>query len=147
MALPPAPPGGPPGGGMPPGMGATDPTAGGAPPPDDAGSPEDNVILTIARDPEGGGYLVYSGDEPEDGGEDMSADDADAMGPAGGAPANQPQTAGSVGEALKIAMNILQQDEQSGGGGAEAAFASGFGGPQGATPAGNGGSPAAQKFA
>jgi hypothetical protein len=128
-------------------MGATDPTAGGAPPPDDAGSPEDNVILTIARDPEGGGYLVYQGDEPEDGGEDMSADDADAMGPAGGAPSNQPQTAGSVGEALKIAMNILQQDEQSGGGGAEAAFASGFGGPQGATPAGNGGSPAAQKFA
>lgn len=128
----PAPAGAPPGLGAPPGGGA--PPMGAAPGDDaDAGSPDDNVICTVCKN-EDGTYTVYQGDEPEGGDEDMSSDDASAMGPAGDQPSNQGQQAGSVGEALKLVMSILQQDAQSGGG-AEAQFASGFNGDQSPTPA------------
>lgn len=115
-------PGGPPGGpGAAPGAGA-----------DTGGGPDDNVICTVCRNDDGT-FTVYDGDEPEDGGEDMSGDDAAAMGPGGDQQADQGQQASSVGEALKLVMQALQQSEQ--GGGAEADFASGFNGPRSATPA------------
>lgn len=111
---------------------------------DDAGAPDtdDNVVVTICKDGQGG-YTVYAGDEPEGGdAADMSGDDANAMGPAGdgaapAASAPEGQPASSVGEALKIAMTILQADESSEGapGSAEDQFSAGFTGSQAPTPA------------
>lgn len=116
-------------------MGGGDDTGG-------ASDADDNIVCTIASDGQGG-YIVYAGDEPEGSDEgDMSEDDANAMGPAGaapapngGAPPPQGQSAGSVGEALKIVMGILQDADSSGTGGAADQFAAGFTGSQAATPA------------
>jgi hypothetical protein len=107
---------------------------------------DDNVVVTICKSPDGS-YVVYAGDEPE-GGEpegDESEDDADAMGPAGGAPGGAPtaapapegQPASSIGEALKIAMTIMQEDKSSEGapGNADDQFAAGFSASQSPTPA------------
>lgn len=131
MPMPPMPAGGDPTGGM---MGA-DPSAGG-----DADS-DDNVLVTICSDGQGG-YTVYAGDEPEEGsGADMSEDDADlgsdASAPAPGGAAPQGQPADSVGAALKIAMDILNAAKSSEGapGDADSQFASGFSGSQSPTPA------------
>lgn len=102
---------------------------------------EQAVLVTICKDGQGG-YVVYSGDEPEgDEGEGMSADDAGAMGgapggaqggpPAGGADMGggaQGQPAASIGATLKITMDLLQADASSTGapGSAEDQFQSGF---------------------
>lgn len=134
--------------------GMSDPTAGTAP---DAGQDADDaVVCTICSDGQGG-FVVYSGDEPEGGGDtaDLSEDDADAMAPGGGdagaqgaaEPSPQGQPAASIGEALKIVMTILQQSESAGGGSAGDQFASGFGASKSPTPASGGGRAAmAQKF-
>src|SRR4051812_13856208 len=51
----------------------------------------ESVVVTICKEPDGS-YMVYPGDEPDDAGgtagspDDMSEDDADALGPAGDAP-------------------------------------------------------------
>jgi hypothetical protein len=122
---------------------------------------DDNVLVTICQAP-GGGYTVYAGDEPEgDQGEppetgDMSEADTDAMGPAGAQPAGggnggaeaaepqpQGQPAASIGEALKLAMDIMRQSENSAAGGPNDQFAAGFNAPKAPTPAA--GSPA-QKY-
>lgn len=116
------------------------------PTPPDAGAPIDpgaetgsdsNVLVTICKNDDGT-YTVYSGDEPE-GGEsgDMSEDDANAMGTAGDQPAPEGQSADSVGAALKLAMDILQQDASSEGAPGSAAdqFAAGFSGSQQPTAA------------
>jgi hypothetical protein len=134
------------------GMGG-DPSAGAAPDMD-AGSGSD-VLVSICSDGQGG-YLVYAGDESEgdSGGGDMSEDDDDAMGAGGGGGAGsgagaggvsggmaggdapQGQPASSIGQALKIAMTILQGDASSQpGGSAEDQFAGGFSGSQSPTPA------------
>lgn len=129
---------------MPPAGGA-DPTGGmmgGADPSGDADS-DDNVLVTICSDGQGG-YTVYAGDEPEEGsGADMSEDDADlgpdagAPAPGGGAPAPEGQPADSVGSALKIAMDMLNAAKSSAGapGDADSQFAAGFSGSQSPTPA------------
>lgn len=128
------------------------------PTPDDAGGPpdaDDNVVCTIAKDGQGG-YVVYPGDEPEGGGagggmDDGSEDDADALGPAGDMPAGgngggmgdgatpapQGQPASSIGEALKLALGIMQADQSSQppSGSPDDQFSAGFGGSQGAAPA------------
>lgn len=114
---------------------------------------DDQVVVTICKNGDGS-YTVYSGDEPEGGAgdADMSEDDADAMGPAGavpapngGAPAPQGQPAASIGEALKLALTILQNDQSSEGapGSSEDQFASGFAASKSPTP--TTGSPA-QKY-
>jgi hypothetical protein len=93
-----------------------------------------------------GTFQLYAGDEPEEGDTgdegDMSSDDVAAMGSAGEGPA--PQTASSLGEALKMAADILKAAQSSAGGGsAESNFAAGFqggagamGGPPGPGPMG-----------
>lgn len=132
MALPPpaaAPPMPPPGGPM-----------GGAPPPaPDAGGSDDNVVCTICKNDDGS-YMVYSGDEPEGGSGDMSGDDVGAMGPGGGAPASQGQSADSAGSVLKIVMDILQSDAsgEGGPGNADSQFAAGFSADKSPTPVGMG---------
>jgi hypothetical protein len=121
-----------------------DPTAGAG---DDTDSSGSSVICTISSDGQGG-YLVYAGDESPDSDDgDMSADDDDAMGPAGDAPAGggmgagasapQGQPASSVGEALKIALTIMQSAASSAGGSGspDDQFAAGFSGSQSPTPA------------
>ncbi len=116
----------------PPGVGGA---AAGAPPPDDASDSDDNVVLTVVMSPDGT-FQLYAGDEPEEGGDtgdegDMSSDDVAAMGSAGEGPA--PQTANSLGEALKMAADILKAAQSSAGGGsAESNFAAGFQGGAGA---------------
>lgn len=120
----------------PPAAPMADPTAGAAPDPAPAG---DNVVVTICSNGDGS-YTVYPGDEPDSDAGDMSTDDAGAMGAAGDAaasPSAQGQPAGSVGEALKIAMTILQSDasSQGGPGSADSQFAAGFSGSQAPTPA------------
>jgi hypothetical protein len=134
-------------GAMPPDPGADPSAAGDA----DADS-DDNVVCTICSDGQGG-YVIYSGDEPESGGSgdtDMSDDDTDAMGPAGDAPAGggsamggggasdaQGQPADSLGAALKIVMTILQSAQSSQGapGNADSQFAAGFSASKSPTPA------------
>ena len=132
-----------------------------APPPDSmAGSPPDtdddtgsdsDVLVTITKTGDGS-YMVYAGDEPG-GGQDMSDEDADAMGPAGGAPApaspsSQGQPADSIGAALKIALDILNEDKSSEGGegSSEDQFQGGFNASKAPTPAGMGGAPMPQKY-
>ena len=125
MALPPSA-GGAAGGMMPPdamsgGMGGG---MGGAPPPPAGGGDDSGaVIVTISKTGDGS-YMVYAGDEPDADSGDMSADDANAMGAAGGAPAPAGggmgggaagQPASSIGEALKLAMDIMQADKGSEG--------------------------------
>jgi hypothetical protein len=111
--------------------------------PDTGESEESDVLVTIARDP-AGGYLVYAGDEPEEdegGAEDEGAEgngEAGAgagAGMASGGGAEAGQHADSVGAALKAAMDILQESENSAGapGSSEDQFAAGFAG--GAAPA------------
>jgi hypothetical protein len=155
MALPPPPPAGMAGVAAPPDL-----TAGAGPDPD-AGSDE-TVVCTITKTADGG-YKVYAGDEPEDddGGADMSEDDADAMGGAGmgaggtgssgsgaggdsasaGAGGSPGQPASSIGAALKEAMTILQADASSAGapGSADDQFTAGFGASKAPTPVGMGG--------
>lgn len=121
--------------------------------PDADSDADDNVVCTITKTGDGS-YMVFAGDEPEGGSQpDMSEDDADAMGdagnapaPNGGAPAPQGQPAASVGEALKIVMGILQDDQSSGdgSGNADQQFAAGFSGSQAPTPAT--GAPMKQKY-
>lgn len=120
--------------------GMADPTA-------DAGDDSGQVIVTITKNDDGS-YMVYAGDEPDAGSDtDTSADDADAMGAAGAAPAGgagmssggsaQGIPADSVGAALKAAMDILQADKSSEGapGNAEDQFQSGFTSDKNPTPA------------
>jgi len=134
------------GGGPPPGMDMAAALGGGA----DAAPPEEHgsdVILTICDDGQGG-FLVYDGDEPEEGETgDMSEEGVAAMGPGGEEPANSGQPAASMGEALKMAMDIMQKHGEGGPDGAQANFDAGFTGPQAPTPAGGGGGPGMpQKF-
>ena len=151
MALATPPPGGPAGGmGGDPTMGGDRPAGGDA---GDSGSESGEVIVTICSNGDGS-YTVYAGDEPSSGDNnpDMSEDDADAMGPAGGAPApgggaggppgggsgaSQGQPADSVGQALKIALDILNADKSSEGapGNADDQFQAGFGADKNPTPA------------
>jgi hypothetical protein len=133
-----------------------DPMAGAAQGGDADTDSDDQVVVTICKNSDGS-YTVYPGDEPEAGGagdmDDGSEDDADALGPAGAAPAPggaaggmgsggnggapQGQPADSVGAALKIALTILQADASSAGapGDAESQFAGGFGADKSPTPA------------
>lgn len=118
MALPPSPmpPPGPAAGGAPPDM------MGGAGPDPDAGNPdeetENEVIATICRSPDGK-FLLYAGDEPEEGEADGGMPPSGAAGAAGGeeaAPA--PQTFDTPGELLRALMPLLD----AGTAGAEDAF-------------------------
>lgn len=124
-------------------MPPADPSAAAAP---DA-APTSDVVVTICSNGDGT-YTVYAGDEPDAESGDMSGDDAAAMGPAGDAAASPPaqgQPAGSVGEALKAAMTILQADASSQGapGSADDQFSAGFSASKSPTPAGGS---AAQKY-
>jgi hypothetical protein len=92
------------------------------------------VVLTVTMGADGS-FTLYAGDEPEEGDTgdegDMSSDDVAAMGSSGEGPA--PQTASSLGEALKMAADILKAAQSSAGGGsAESNFAAGFQGGAGA---------------
>jgi hypothetical protein len=136
---------------MPPAPDDADPTAGGGDDTGasdtgaDAGDMSDTVLVTIASAPDGG-YIVYSGDEP-DGDDGESADDDAAVGGAGsgvggGAPGAGGGAAGgqrvdSIGAALKAALDIMQEAASSAGapGTADDQFASGFGADQSPTPA------------
>lgn len=120
----------------------TPPPAAPAAPMDDPmadAAPEDvgeTVVCTICSNGDGS-YTVYAGDEP-DGGMDVGAGggvadigaDAGGMGGMGavGAPEPEGTSAGSVGEALKVAMDILQDDASSEGapGTAKDQFTAGF---------------------
>jgi hypothetical protein len=131
----------------------------------DAGGAMDgteSVVVTICKEADGS-YMVYPGDEPDDSGstaggaDDMSEDDADAMGPAGAAPGGGDMGGGaagaggmvgggsggkaadSIGAALKAAMDILQSDQSGGSGSANDQFAAGFNGDKAPTPVGMGG--------
>ena len=112
--------------------------------------------MTIAKGP-GGGYIVYSGDEPDD--TDAGSDDtgggagaaAGGMGAGGAGMAAGGMAAGgasggqqvsSIGAALKAALDILNEDASSAGGAGSSAsqFEAGYNGT--ATPpapAGRGG--------
>lgn len=102
---------------------------------DAAGDQSDNVLVTIASDPNGG-FLVYAGDEPE-GDEGASDDDAAAGGAAGAAPGASGQHVDTVGAALKAALDILNEAGNSAGepGSSEDQFQLGFGADQSPTPA------------
>lgn len=99
------------------------------------------VLVTIAQGPDGG-YIVYAGDEPDDGASDAGGLDGGAGGAAdgageaaaGAAPAGQ--QCDSVGSALKAALDILKESESSAGamGSSEDQFTGGYGGDQTATP-------------
>ncbi len=123
-----------------------DPTAGaGAAPPGadasaggDTGDQSDTVVVTITKGSDGS-YTVYAGDEP-DGDEGESEDDDAAMGGPGAAPSGGDmsassggQHADSIGQALKITMDMLQADKSSAGGegSADDQFAAGFNGGTG----------------
>jgi len=122
---------------------------------DDSG---ETVVVTITK-LEDGTYKVYPGDEPDEGdetGEGQSADDLAALGASGGSGgasggsggatgasgemggAEQGVTADSIGQALKAAMDILNEDASSEGeeGSSQDQFESGFGEDKGATPTG-----------
>ncbi|MDE2104678.1 MAG: hypothetical protein KGL39_46005 [Patescibacteria group bacterium] len=110
----------------------------------DQGDESPDVLVTIAKGPDGG-YLVYDGDEPDEGGADTGEDESGADMEAGaaagadaGAPPAAPAPAGpaaqhcdSIGSALKAALDILRSDENGEG---EAAFHAGFAGGSGASP-------------
>jgi hypothetical protein len=105
----------------------------------DTGDASDTVLVTIAKAPDGG-YMVYSGDEPDDNegaeGEAGAAGGAADAGAAGAGAAGG-QHCDSIGAALKAAMDILQESENSAGetGSSEDQFTGGYGGDKGATPA------------
>lgn len=149
LAAPPSP-GGMMGGGDP--SAGADPTMGGDP---SGGDDSSNVVVTICSNGDGS-YTVYAGSPPDSGDStDGSEDDADAMGPAGDAPApgggaagagggmgagmgaSQGQPADSVGMALKLALDILKSDQSSAGapGTEDDQLASGFSASQSPTPA------------
>jgi hypothetical protein len=119
----------------PPGSAATPPDAGAS---DDAGG--DQTVVTITKGADGS-YTVYAGDEPDDegsgDGSGMSEDDDAAMagGASGGSAASDMagQHADSVGQALKLAMDIMNADKSStaGEGSAQDQFAAGFNGGSG----------------
>lgn len=131
------------------GAGGMMPDAGAGDDPGGAADSDDNVVVTVCSDGQGG-FVIYAGDEPESGdsgdddtgGDGMGAD-AGAMGAGGGAAggdmggAPQGQPADSVGAALKIIMTILQENQssQGGAGSSEDQFAAGFSGSQSPTPA------------
>jgi hypothetical protein len=136
------------------GMMGGDPMAGAAPGGDADADSDDQVVVTICKDGQGG-YVVYAGDEPDSGGsgdmDDGSEDDADALGPAGAAPAPggdagggmgggnggapQGEPAPNKGAALKLALDIMTADEaNSGAPSADDNFASGFGASKPPTP-------------
>lgn len=136
------------------GMMGADPTAGADPGADaDAGNGE-RVLLTICKKPDGT-YTIYQGDEPDaddgGGGADMSEDDADAMGAAGGAPApgaggmggdmggdmggGGGTPADSKGAVLKVVLDALNADESSGASNADDQLQAGFSANQSPTPA------------
>lgn len=108
----------------------------------------ERVVLTICRAADGS-WRLYTGDEPDGGtaapGDDMSEDDADALGPAGAAPpgamggGGSGQSADNVGAALKIAMDIMQADGGGGPADADAQFAAGYSSDKAPTPMGMGG--------
>lgn len=122
------------------------PDPGAMPPPDMGDAGGDTVVCTISKTADGG-YMVFAGDEPEEGeAGDMSVDDAAAMGPAGdapagGAPSAQGQPADSIGAALKAALDILQSDASAGSaaGSPDQQFSAGFGASKSPTPVGMGG--------
>jgi hypothetical protein len=106
-----------------------DPTAAAAPDPtaDPAASSGDqsaDVLVTICKAGDGS-YTVYAGDEPDDD-EGAEGEAGGMMASAGAAPAGQP--AGSIGEALKAALDILQADASSAGapGSSDDQFQGGF---------------------
>lgn len=105
---------------------------------DDTG---DTVLVTIAQGADGG-YVVYAGDEPDDG-DGASADDDAAAGGAGAGAAGAAaggesgQHVDSIGAALKAALDILNESASSAGaaGSSDDQFAAGYGGDQSPTPA------------
>lgn len=84
---------------------------------------ESNVVVTIARDGQGG-YLVFAGDEPE-AGEEAGETEGEGGEQAEGEPQGQP--ASGIGQALHIAMTIMQEDASKGEGTAHDNFRAGFG--------------------
>lgn len=127
------------------GMLGADPTAGADPMAGSgagAGSSETTeVTITSTAD---GSYMVYAGAAPADGGGDMSADDASAMGGAAGAGAGggmaggaSGQPADSIGAALKLAMDILKGNQSSAGapGTADDQLSAGYSSSKAPTPA------------
>lgn len=132
-ALPPAGVGGAVSGGAP---GGADPNAD-----PNGGASQDSgptVVCTITKGDDGS-YTVYAGDEPDN--DDMSGDDAAALGGAGGASDTQGMPADSIGAALKAALDILNADKSSDGapGNADDQFQAGFSGSTSPTPALGGG--------
>lgn len=128
---------------------SADPTAAagaGADPSADAGASDETTVCTICMASDGT-YTVYAGDEPDDSdggdGAGMSEDDDAAMGGAAGgagapaSPAPAGQHADSIGQALKIAMDVLNAAASSAGGegSADDQFASGFNDSGAPTPA------------
>lgn len=138
MALPPSAAGAPPGGMMTDpaagGMGA-DPMAGGAP---EAGG--EQIVLTVAMKSDGS-YTVYDGDEDDGdgggGGMDLSAEDADATGDGGTGGGATGQQADSIGQVLKLAMDILQAGKSTTGapGNADDQLDAGYSASKSPTPA------------
>lgn len=129
MALPPADPG------------AAGMSAGGAPAPDDTGDDDQdqggrpNIICSIADNGDGT-FTVYQGDEPdEDEGAGESQQDMELGAPS--AADQGGQHADSIGAALKMVMNILQESASSQGapGSSESQFQAGFGMSKQPTPA------------
>lgn len=116
---------------------------------DDTGDTSNTVLVTIAQGPDGG-YIVYAGDEPDEGSDDDEGAAADAGaagggggggGGAGGAGAAAEGAEGrqvdSIGAALKAALDILNESASSQGeaGSSEDQFTGGYGADQSATPA------------
>ncbi len=116
---------------LPPSTAAAPPPDMGAAPPPDIGAPPDagadtgdqgdsdsdgEVIATICRMPDGT-FKLYSGDEPEEGGEDVAAG---APGE-GEPPAPEPQTFDSGPALLKAVMALIENDS-----GAEKSFGDAF---------------------
>ena len=137
-----------------------DPSGGGADPTDPSGGDDNSETTEVTITMKGDGtYMVYPGPAPDDSGssdDDTSEDDDDAMGaagdqPAGGGPAGgasmgagmmgggaaQGQPAQSIGEALKLAMDILNSSAQSAGapGSADDQLNAGFTASKSPTPA------------
>lgn len=81
----------------------------------DEGPEESDVLVTIAKGPDGT-YLVYEGDEPEEDEEEGEGEAGEAdEGEEGNEPEGpEPIHADSVGAALKAAMDILHKDEAGG---------------------------------
>lgn len=106
-----------------------DPTMAGGAPPDDMGAaegaeaPEMDCILTVCKDPNGG-FMLYKGDEPEEGAEPAAPGAPPAEGEDQGQHFDSPQ------ELMRGIMQLLNSDE-----GAESSFAKGFKGEDDPTAA------------